>query len=65
MWKLFSGVITDQIYRHLDQQKLLPEEQEGCSKRYRGTNYLLYIDRELIRDVKSRKKELSNGMDRL
>ena len=26
MWKLLSGVIADQIYGHLDQQKLLPEE---------------------------------------
>ena len=24
MWKLLSGVIADQIYGHLDQQKLLP-----------------------------------------
>ena len=28
MWKLLSGVIADQIYGHLDQQKLLPEEQK-------------------------------------
>ena len=26
MWKLLLGVITDQIYGHLDQQKLLPEQ---------------------------------------
>ena len=28
MWKLLLGVIADQIYGHLDQQKLLPEEQK-------------------------------------
>ena len=55
MWKLLSGVIADQIYGHLDQQKLLPEEQKGCRKRCRGTNDLLYIDRAVIREVKSRK----------
>ena len=27
MWKLLPGVIADQIYGHLDQQKLLPQEQ--------------------------------------
>ena len=48
MWKLLSGVIPDQIYGHLDQQKLLPEEQKGCRKRSRGTNDLLYIDRAVI-----------------
>ena len=28
MWKLLTGVIADQIYTHLDQEKLLPEEQK-------------------------------------
>ena len=32
MWKLLAGVIADQIYAHLDQEKLLPEEQKGCRK---------------------------------
>ena len=26
MWKLLIGVIADQIYAHLDQEELLPEE---------------------------------------
>ena len=33
MWKLLTGVITDQIYAHLDPEKLLPEEQKGCSRK--------------------------------
>ena len=32
MWKLLTGVIADQIYAHLDQEKLLPEEQKACRK---------------------------------
>ena len=28
--KLLTGVIADQIYAHLDQGKLLPQEQKGC-----------------------------------
>ena len=58
MWKLLTGAITDQIYAHLDQEKLLPEEQKGCRKGSRGTNDLLYIDRALIKEVKSRNKNL-------
>ena len=54
MWKLLTGVIADQIYAHLDQEKLLPEEQKGCRKGSRGTNDLLYIDRAVINEVKSR-----------
>ena len=59
MWPLLLVVLVDQIYGHLDQQKLLPEEQNGCRKISRGTNDLLYIDRVVIREVKSRKKNLA------
>ena len=58
MWKLLTGVIADQIYAHLDQEKLLPEEQKGCRKGSRGTD-LLYIDRAVIKEVKSRNKNLA------
>ena len=59
MWKLLTVVIADQIYEHLDQEKLLPEEQKGCSKVSRETNDLPYIDRAAIKDVKSRDKNLA------
>ena len=59
MWKLLTGVIADQIYAHLDQEKLLPEEQKGCRKVSRGTNDLLFIDRAVIKEVKSRNKNLA------
>ena len=53
-----TGVIADQIYAHLDQDKLLPEEQKGYRKGSRGTNDLLYIDRAVIKEAKSRSKNL-------
>ena len=51
--------MADQIHGHLDQQKLLPEEQKGCRKACRGTNDFLYFDRAVIIEVKSRKKNLA------
>ena len=54
-----TGVIVDQIYAHLDQEKLLPEQRKGCRKGCRGTNDLLYIDRVVIEEVKSRNKNLA------
>ena len=48
MWKLLTGVTANQIYGHLDQQKLLPEEQKRCRKRPRRTNDLLSFDRAVI-----------------
>ena len=59
MWKLLTVVIAAQIYAHLDQEKLLPEEQKRCRKGSRGTNDLLYIDRAVIKKVKSRNKNLA------
>ena len=58
MWKLLIGVIADQIYGHLDQQKLLPEEKTRWRKTSTGSNDLLYIDWPVIREIKSRKKNL-------
>ena len=59
MWKLLTGVIANQIYANLDQEKLLPEEQKGCRKGSRGTNDLLYIGRAVIKEVKSRNMNLA------
>ena len=59
MRKLLTGVIADQIYAQLHQEKLLPEEQKGCRKGWRGTNYLLYIDRAVIKEVNSRNENLA------
>ena len=59
MWKLLTGVIEDQIYAHIDQEKLLQEEQKECRKVSRGTNDLPYIDRAVITEVKSRNKNLA------
>ena len=56
MWELLTGVIADQIHTHLGQEKLLPEAQKGCRKGSRETSDLLYTDRAVIKEVKSRNK---------
>ena len=57
-----TGVIADQIYANLDQEKLLQEEQKGCRKGSRGTNNLIYIDRAVIKEVKSRNQNLAMAL---
>ena len=32
MWKLLTGLITDQIYTHLDQEKVFPAEEQKSRK---------------------------------
>ena len=55
MWKLLTGVLADQMYRHLEENQLLPNEQKGCRKNARGTKDQLLIDRAIIRNCKRRK----------
>ena len=59
MWKLLMGIIADEIYAHLDQEKLLREEQKWCMKGSRATNDLLYFDRAVNKEVKFKNKNLA------
>ena len=59
VWKLLTGMISDEMYSFLEESNLLPEEQKGCRKGSRGTNDLLFIDKMVLREVKSRKKNLA------
>ena len=59
MWKLLTGLIADQIYSHLGQEKLLQDEQKRCRTGPGGTNDLLYINRAVIKEAKSRNKNLA------
>ena len=58
MWKLFSGLISDSIYHHLDTQNLLPPEQKGCKRNSRGCKEQLMIDKLILKNCKRRKQNL-------
>ena len=58
MWKLLTGVLTDKMYEHLENEQQLPEEQKGCRKNSRGTKDQLSIDKMIITDCKRRKTGL-------
>ena len=59
MWKLLTGVLADKMYEHLENEHLLPEEQKGCRKNYRGTKDQLLIDKMIIKNCKRRKTGLA------
>ena len=54
-WKLLTGIIADKIYGFLENEGELPEEQEGCRRKSKGTGDQLYIDKMLLQEVKQRK----------
>ena len=45
MWKLLTGVIAEEMYRCLEREKILPEEQKGCK---RGRKDQLLIDKTVL-----------------
>ena len=54
MWKLCIGIMGDGLYNHLEEKRLLPEEQKGCRKKSRGTRDQLLIDKMVISNCKRR-----------
>ena len=48
MWKLLTGMIAEQMYSHLRENGVLPDEQKGCRKRSRGTKDQLLIDKTVL-----------------
>ena len=61
MWKLFSVVLSEKIYDHLEVEQLFPEEQKGCRKCSRGTKEQLLVDKMVMRNCKKRKTNLSRA----
>ena len=41
MWKLLTGMLFEETYDYLEQEKLLPEEQNGCRRGSRRTKHQL------------------------
>ena len=59
MWKLFTGILSEYTYRHLESEDLLVNEQKGCRKKSRGTKDQLIIDKAVLRECRARKKDLA------
>ena len=59
MWKLFTGIISDNLYEYLNSSGILPVEQKGCRRDSRGTKDQLLIDKLIIKNCKRRKTNLS------
>ena len=58
MWKLFTGIIAEEIYSHLESNNILPVEQKGCRKKSRGNKDQLLIDKMILKNSKKRMTNL-------
>ena len=58
MWKLLLGIVTDEIYNHLEENDLLPDEQKGFRRSSRDTKDQLLTDKTAIKNCRGRKAGL-------
>ena len=49
---LWTAVLADELYRHLDEKDLLLWEQKGCRKGSRDTKDQLLIDKTIVKNCK-------------
>ena len=59
LWKTLTGILAGKVYKHLEVNNLIPEMQKGCIRRSRATKDQLIIDQQILKDAKTRKKNLS------
>ena len=59
MWKLLTGIVADDIYNHLEENGLLPEEQKGYRRNNTGTKDWLLFDKAVVKNCNRRKAGLS------
>ena len=43
-WKIFTGIISDQVHESQDDRRVLTEGHKGCKRGDRGANDLIFID---------------------
>ena len=59
MWKLLTGIISEDVHCFMENENLFPEEQTGWRKRSRGTKDQLLIDKKTLKDCRKRRKNLA------
>ena len=58
IWKFLTGIISDKTCNHLDENRLLPEEQKGSRRKCQGAKDEFVIDRCILQNYRKRKANL-------
>ena len=59
MWKLLTGIMSEELYTYLEDTNTIPKEQKGCRRKCKGTKDQLVIDKIIMQNCKRRKTNLS------
>ena len=61
IYKLVTAIIKEAIYNHLMHNNVIPLEQKGCLKNYRGCKDHLLLDKLITNSAKRHQRNLSMG----
>ncbi|KAI5727410.1 hypothetical protein M8J77_001977 [Diaphorina citri] len=61
IYKLFSSIIKTKIYKHVSENNILAQEQNGIRKKARGSKELLVIDTIVTKHAKEKNRNISVG----
>ena len=61
MYRILTSILSVRCYSHLVNNNLLPSEQKGYRKGSYGCKYQLLINKVILEDMKTRKKNLSTA----
>ena len=59
MWKLLTGMVSEDMYCFMENENLLLEEQNGCRRKSRETKGQLLIDKTKLNDCRKRRTNLA------
>ena len=54
MWKLLTGMISEELYTYLEDTNTITNEQKGCRRKCKGTKDQLLIDKMIMQNCKRR-----------
>ena len=58
-YKLFTGLLADEVYCHIENGQYLEEEQRGSRRNCMGTKDQLLLNRAILEDARRRQRNLS------
>ena len=61
LYKILTSIIAERTYNHLEESNLLPAEQKGCRKGSYGCKDQLLINKSILEDCESKRKNLSTS----
>jgi hypothetical protein len=62
-YKVITSIISRHMYKYMDNENLLPNEQKGCRSGTKGCKDQLLISKVILQECKSRKNRSGYGMD--